>query len=64
VFREIHVYEIREILRLWLRGKGLRSIEAMTGVDRKTVQRLADRRFWASGCGQRSSADPQTPDRM
>jgi hypothetical protein len=47
VFREIRVYEIREILRLWLRGKGLRSIEAMTGVDRKTVRRLADRRFWA-----------------
>ena len=39
VFREVRVYEIREILRLWLRGKGLRTIEAMTSVDRKTVRR-------------------------
>lgn len=39
MFREIRVYEVREILRLWLRDKGLRSIEAMTGVDRKTVRR-------------------------
>jgi len=33
------VYEIREILRLWLRGKGLRAIEGTTGTDRKTVRR-------------------------
>jgi hypothetical protein len=39
VFREVRVYEIREILRLWLRGKGLRSIEGLTSVDRKTVRR-------------------------
>jgi hypothetical protein len=39
VFREVRVYEIREILRLWLRGKGLRAVEGLTGVDRKTVRR-------------------------
>ena len=39
MFREISVYEIKEILRLWVRGKGLRPIEGVTGVDRKTVRR-------------------------
>jgi hypothetical protein len=38
-FREVRVYEIREILRLWLQGKGLRSVEGLSGVDRKTVRR-------------------------
>ena len=27
MFREVRVYEIKEVLRLWLRGDGLRSIE-------------------------------------
>lgn len=26
-FREVRVYEVREVLRLWLDGEGLRSIE-------------------------------------
>ncbi len=39
MFREVRVYEIREVLRLWLRGKGLRSIERLSSVDRKTVRR-------------------------
>jgi hypothetical protein len=38
-FREVRVYEIKEVLRLWLRGEGLRSIERLVGVDRKTVRR-------------------------
>jgi transposase len=38
-FREVGVYEIREIVRLWMRDEGLRSIERLTGVDRKTVRR-------------------------
>jgi hypothetical protein len=38
-FREVQVHEIREVLRLWLRGEGLRSIERLTAVDRKTVRR-------------------------
>lgn len=38
-FREVHVVEVREVLRLWLRGQGFRSIARMAGVDRKTVRR-------------------------
>ena len=38
-FREVRVYEIREALRLWLRGQGYRSIERMAQLDRKTVRR-------------------------
>jgi transposase len=33
------VYEVKEVLRLWLRGKGTRSIAVLVGLDRKTVQR-------------------------
>ena len=33
------MYEIREVLRLWLRGEGLRSIERLSSVDRKTARR-------------------------
>lgn len=38
-FREVPVFEVREVLRLWLRGEGLRSTERLAGVDRKTVRR-------------------------
>jgi hypothetical protein len=38
-FREVQVHEIREVLRLWLRGEGHRSIERLASVDRKTVRR-------------------------
>ena len=38
-FREVRVFEIREVLRLWLRDEGIRSIERLGGVDRKTVRR-------------------------
>lgn len=38
-FREVRVFEVREVLRLWLRGEGLRSIERLAGIDRKTVRR-------------------------
>jgi hypothetical protein len=41
-FREVRVFEIREVLRLWLRGDGLRSIERLAVVDRKTVRRYVD----------------------
>lgn len=39
MFREVRVYEIREVLRLWVRGEGLRSIERLVGMDRKTIRR-------------------------
>lgn len=38
-FREVGVFEIREVLRLWLRGEGIRAVERLAGVDRKTIRR-------------------------
>ena len=39
VFREVSVIEIREVLRSWLAGAGLRTVAAQAGVDRKTARR-------------------------
>lgn len=33
------MFEVREVLRLWLAGQGLRAIERLSRVDRKTVRR-------------------------
>jgi hypothetical protein len=41
-FPEVCVFQVREVLRLWLRGQGLRGIERLAGVDRKTVRRYVD----------------------
>lgn len=41
-FRELHVVEIKEILRLWSRGRGLRAISRQVGPDRKTVRRYVE----------------------
>jgi hypothetical protein len=41
-FREVSVTEIREVLRLWLRGEGLRSIAELVAPDRKTVRRYVE----------------------
>jgi nucleoside phosphorylase len=38
-FREVRVFEVRDVLRLWVAGEGLRSIERLSRVDRKTVCR-------------------------
>jgi len=38
-FREVGVFEVGEVLRLWLRGEGIRAAERLAGVDRKTVRR-------------------------
>ena len=38
-FREVRVFEVREVLRLWLAGEGFRSVERLSQVDRKTVRR-------------------------
>jgi transposase len=47
-FREVAVFEVREVLRLWVLGEGFRAVERLAGVDRKTV-----RRYVAAGveCG-------------
>jgi transposase len=41
-FREVRVFEVREVLRLWLRGEGLRAISQLAGMDRKTVRRYVE----------------------
>ena len=41
-FREVRVFEVREVLRLWLAGEGFRSVERMSLVDRKTVRRYVE----------------------
>jgi transposase len=38
-FREVDVIEIREVLRAWLAGHGLRGVAQRAGVDRKTARR-------------------------
>lgn len=38
-YREVHVVEVREVVRLWLQGASQRAISRLTGVDRKTVRR-------------------------
>ncbi|MGH3118660.1 MAG: IS21 family transposase, partial [Gaiellales bacterium] len=41
-YREVSVFEIKEVLRLWLRGEGYRAIDRLSGVDRKTVRRYVE----------------------
>ena len=38
-FREVRVVEVREVLRAWLAGAGLRTAAERAGVDRKTARR-------------------------
>ena len=38
-FREVRVIEVREVLRAWLSGAGLRTAAERAGVDRKTARR-------------------------
>ena len=38
-FREVGVIEVREVLRGWLAGEGLRTVAQRAGVDRKTARR-------------------------
>ncbi len=55
-FREVRVFEVREVLRLWLRGEGLRAISRLAGMDRKTVRRYIDA---AEGLGLDRSGDEE-----
>ncbi len=41
-FREVNVVEVREVLRGWLAGGGLRIVAERAGVDRKTARRYVD----------------------
>jgi hypothetical protein len=40
-FREVSVIEVREVLRAWLAGGGLRKVAEQAGVDRKTARYAA-----------------------
>ena len=42
MYREVSVIEIREVLRAWMSGAGLRVVAAQAGVDRKTARRYVD----------------------
>jgi transposase len=42
MFREVSVIEVRELLRVWMLGAGLRRVGALAGVDRKTARRYTD----------------------
>ncbi len=54
--------EIREILRLWLQGRGLREVARLSGTDRKTVRRYVDR---ARSCGlDRDGGECQLTDEL
>ena len=39
-YRELGVFEVKEVLRLWARGRGLRVISQATSVDRKRFIRV------------------------
>jgi putative transposase len=41
-YRELHVVEVKEVLRLWSRGRGFRTVAQRTGVNRKTVRRYVE----------------------
>ena len=59
-FREVRVFEVREVLRLWLAGEGIRATERLVGFDRKTVRRYVDA---AVGLGLvRDGGDEQLTD--
>ena len=61
-FREVRVHEIREVLRLWLRGEGNRSVARLSAVDRKTVRRYVEA---AVACGlNRDGGEEQLSDEL
>ena len=59
-YREVSVFEIKEVLRLWLRGEGYRAIDRLSGVDRKTVRRYVEAAVEAGlsrDCGKAQLSD-------
>ena len=56
------MHEIREVLRLWLRGEGQRAIARLSAVDRKTVRRYVGA---ATACGlARDGGEGQLGDEL
>lgn len=61
-FREVPVFEVRKVLRLWLDGEGFRAVERLAGVDRKTVRRYVKA---AEGLGlDREGGEDQLTDEL
>lgn len=56
-FREVDVIEVREVLRGWLAGGGLRTVAERAGVDRKTARRYVHA---AQEAGLTRADDPAT----
>jgi transposase len=56
VYREVSVIEVREVLRVWLAGHGVRRTAELAGVDRKTVRRYVEA-AQAAGLTQQSALD-------
>lgn len=60
-YRELHVIEIKEVLRLWAGGVGLREVTRRTGLDRKTVRRYVEA---AQGHGFEQGETAEIDDRL
>ncbi len=61
-FREVRVIEVREVLRCWLAGDGLRAAAEHAGVDRKTARRYVTA---AQAAGvDRAGGDAQLSDEL
>lgn len=59
-FRELPMFEVREVLRLWLDGQGYRAIAGLVRPDRKTVTKMIEA---AAGLGlDRSGGVDQLDD--
>jgi transposase len=61
MYREVSVSEIREVLRAWLAGVGLRRVAAQAGVDRKTARRYVDAAV-AAGLDRECGVDQLTDE--
>jgi transposase len=60
-FREVAVTEIREVLRAWLAGAGLRKVAEQAGVDRKTARRYVEAAV-AAGLAREGGASQLTDE--
>jgi transposase len=60
-YRELHMVEVKEVLRLWKSGLGVRAVARRTALDRKTV-----RRYIAAGvaAGLSPGGDDRTVDEV